>query len=200
MISTQEIEKHVKESWEKYFPNSQFPETSQDEIKASGNTFPISQTVSQTDDQVGESMDLWLEAIGKVINTADRPVKRLAVYLLLRNKEMFDPDLRRELAQLGTIFSRKKEPYDSNTIAKAISFVRNSPHVWSSKDPTTGMFVYRLKEKTAEENHRYSFRLSQGERSSSKPRGGEELKQADREKSIKAAIDFYEKCLQAENH
>ncbi|GAB6134533.1 minichromosome maintenance protein MCM [Thermococcus prieurii] len=189
MISTQEIEKHVKESWEKYFPNSQFPETSQDEIKASGNTFPISQTVSQTDDQVGESMDLWLEAIGKVINTADRPVKRLAVYLLLRNKEMFDPDLRRELAQLGTIFSRKKEPYDSNTIAKAISFVRNSPHVWSSKDPTTGMFVYRLKEKTAKKIiDTLQIILKEKEVLQKQ----EELKQADREKVIEAAIDFYE--------
>ncbi|WP_457751030.1 hypothetical protein [Thermococcus sp.] len=185
----QDNRKFGENAREKYFPNSQLPETSQDEIKASGNTFPISQTVSQTDDQVGESINLWLEAIGKVINTADRPVKRLAVYLLLRNKEMFDPDLRRELAQLGTVFSRKKEPYDSNTIAKAISFVRNSPHIWSSKDPTTGMFVYRLKEETAKKIiDMLQVILTEHEVLQKQ----EELRRAEREEVIEAVVEFYD--------
>lgn len=186
-ITVSQIEEYLNKAWEKYFPNSQFPEVSQDENKTLGNTFPISQISQDEDDNVWETINLWLIAIGRVINTADRPIKKLAIYLLLKNKELLDSDLRKELSQLGTIFSRKKEPYDANTIAKAISFLRTSPHVWSSKDPTTGMFVYRLKDETRKEILKtYELLLKEKEIQEEQER----LRNADFEELVRAAFAF----------
>jgi len=101
----------------------------------------------QDGDVFGElDKDLILKAIGKVIKRADRPVKRLAIFLLLKYNELRDPDLREKLAPLGRQFSRTKEPYDARTIANAISVLRNDPNIWVSKDEITDVFVYKLKD------------------------------------------------------
>ena len=104
--------------------------------------------VHQTNGDVfGEyDTDLILKAIGRVIKRADRPVKRLAIFLLLKYNELKDPDLREKLAPLGRLFSRTKEPYDARTIANAISVLRNDPNIWVSKDEITDVFIYKLKD------------------------------------------------------
>lgn len=192
VISTDDI--HVVMSWGKYSPNPQFPNIPQEPWGKNKPTSPIPQEFPNFDDDLGENdialintIKLYLTAISKVIDGADRTEKRLAIYLLLKNNELPDPDLRRELAPLGKLFSRNKGPYKTKTINNVISFVRNTPHIWVSKDDLTGVFVYRLKDETRKDILRtYEFLLKEKEIQEEQER----LKSADFEELTKAAFEF----------
>lgn len=204
LISIQEIEEYLEktsggitknlgENIHQLTNSPRFTKRLGEKQKAVHQFTKLHQTVGEDFGENGEKIKseimTWLEAIGKVINNADRPARKLAIYLLLKNKEMFDPDLRKELAQFGAAFSRNKEQYKVGTINNVISFIRNSPHVWSSKDPATGMFVYRLKDETVKAIVE-KFQAIMKEQEIIQRQ--EELKQGEREKIIEAIIDFYD--------
>ncbi len=196
IISIQEIERYLNENLDEDTSINQLIKLHQEVNETLERTSSIHQTSSTADEDSDEKIiseiSPRLEAIGKVvpISGSNKTEKKLAIYLLLKNKEMFDPDLRKELAPLGTLFSRRKEPYSSGTINNVISFVRNSPHIWSSKDPTTGMFVYRLKEETAKKIID-TFQITLKEREILREQ--EELRKADRDRMKEAVMEFYDK-------
>lgn len=198
------LKEYLEKTWGHISPNPQVPKSPQEgwgqlepESPSPQEDSPVDESLGDSDESIISEITPYLEAIQRVVTDADRTEKRLAIYLLLKNGEMYDPDLRKELAPLGQYFSKNKEPYKVKTIKNVISFVRNSPHVWSSKDPTTGMFVYRLKDETVKAILQELQMVLQEREVLQKQ---EELKQADEEKLVRAFFDFFMNYVEDGKH
>lgn len=129
-------------------PKSQCPEVSQGTLGHLSQGVPSVPSVPTTyHDDLGH-LNVIMKAIQKIIPKADRPYKRLAFYVLYKNKEVSEEQLRRDVYNLSKMVLNQE--LSDETIRKAISAVRNSDVVLLGKDEA-GIVYYTLKDSVREE-------------------------------------------------
>ncbi|NPB04094.1 MAG: minichromosome maintenance protein MCM [Thermotogae bacterium] len=134
-----------------------------------------------------ENTAVLLKAIKEVIDTIDRPYKVVPFYVLLLYDEISAQELKEKTLKYAE--ELLGQPLAHNSLKMAMAAVNKSSMIYKRRDDITGVKYYRLMEKTKDVIlNRYVALLHEHEVLQRQ----EELKQAEKEKVIEAAIDFYE--------